>query len=117
MGPPSWLGCSLMVGPRGGRDGVVSSGTTSPLLELLDSPSFPLLGLLGSPSGPIRLPLLLMGPRDPILDKLAFRLTVLVELLLLDTMGLCKKRSTHLRRSREKLSTVISDAHPQGNTT
>ena len=68
----------------------------SPLLELLDSPSMPLLGLLGSPSGPTRLPLLLMGPRDPILDKLAFRLTVLVELLLLDTMGLCKRRSMHL---------------------
>ncbi len=71
---------------------MVSSGTTSPLLELLDSPSKPLLGLLGSPSGPIRLPLLLMGPREPILDRLAFRLTVLVELLLLDTMGLCNHR-------------------------
>ena len=84
-----------MVGAMGGREGVVSSGTTSPLLELLDSPSpKPLLGLLGSPSGPIRLPLLLMGPREPILDRLAFRRTALVELLLLDTMGLCKHRPT-----------------------
>lgn len=81
-----------MVGPRGGREGVVSSGTTSPRLELLDSPSTPRLGLLASPSGATRLPLLLMGPRDPILDRLAFRLTVLVELLLLDTMGLCTNR-------------------------
>lgn len=88
-----------MVGPGGGREVLVSSvsfSSLSPLLGVLASPSLSLklsalLGVLGSPS-PARLPLLLMGPSEPMRDRLVSRFTALMELRLRGTMGLCRSR-------------------------
>ena len=74
----------------------VSFSFLSPLLGVLASPSpslklSALLGVLGSPS-PARLPLLLMGPSEPMRDRLVSRFTALMELRLRGTMGLCRSR-------------------------
>lgn len=88
-----------MVGPGGGRELLVSSvsfSSLSPLLGVLARPSLSLklsalLGVPGSPS-PARLPLLLMGPSEPMRDRLLSRFTALMELRLRGTMGLCRSK-------------------------